>query len=74
VTIILIYPWPRFPFIILGIVKKKAAIVINITSISGPAFLLNIHRKGNTIFTISLYKINKILKSYKEDKEDISQL
>jgi hypothetical protein len=28
--------------------------------------------KGNTIFIISLYKINKILKSYKEDKEDIS--
>jgi hypothetical protein len=28
--------------------------------------------KGNTIFTISLYKINKILESYKEDKKDIS--
>jgi hypothetical protein len=29
-------------------------------------------RKSNIIFTISLYKINRILKSYKEDKEDIS--
>jgi hypothetical protein len=30
-------------------------------------------RKGNTIFTTSLYKINRILESRKEDKEDISQ-
>jgi hypothetical protein len=35
-------------------------------------FLLNIRYKGNTIFTISLYKINRILESYKEDKENIS--
>jgi hypothetical protein len=35
-------------------------------------FLLNIYRKGDTIFTTSLYKINRILESYKEDKEDIS--
>jgi hypothetical protein len=35
-------------------------------------FLLNMRRKGNTIFTISLYKINRILESYKEDEEDIS--
>jgi hypothetical protein len=35
-------------------------------------FSLNIRRKGNIIFTISLYKINKILESRKEDKEDIS--
>jgi hypothetical protein len=72
VTIILIHPWPSFPFIILGIVKEKAAKVVNIASISGLAFLLNMRYKGNTIFTISLYKINRILKSYKEDKEDIS--
>ena len=58
----------------LGIVKEKAAKVVNITSINRPMFSLNIRRKGNTIFIISLYKINKILKSYKEDKEDISQL
>ena len=56
----------------LGIVKEKAAKVVNIANISGPVFLLNIRRKGNTIFTTSLYKINKILESYKEDKEDIS--
>jgi hypothetical protein len=72
VTIILIYPRPRFPSIILGIVKEKAAKVTNIASISRPAFSLNMRYKGNIIFTISLYKINRILESYKEDKEDIS--
>jgi hypothetical protein len=72
VTIILIHPRPSFPFIILGIVKEKVAKVVNIASISRLIFLLNIRRKGNTIFTISLYKINRILKSYKEDEEDIS--
>jgi hypothetical protein len=72
VTIILIHPWPRFSSIILGIVKEKAAKVVDIASISGPMFLLNMRRKGNTIFTISLYKINRILESYKEDEEDIS--
>jgi hypothetical protein len=56
----------------LGIVKEKAAKVINIASISGLAFSLNIRRKGNTIFIISLYEINRILESYKEDEEDIS--
>ena len=71
-TIILIYPRPRFPSIILGIVKEKVAKVVNIASISGLVFSLNIRRKGNIIFTISLYKINRILKSYKEDEEDIS--
>jgi hypothetical protein len=55
-----------------GIVKEKAAKVINITSISGLAFLLNIRCKGNTIFITSLYKINKVLESRKEDEEDIS--
>jgi hypothetical protein len=72
VTIILIHPWLRFPFIILGIVKEKAAKVVNIASINKPVFLLNIRRKGNTIFITSLYKINRILESYKEDKKDIS--
>jgi hypothetical protein len=56
----------------LGIIKEKAAKVVNIASISRLAFLLNMRRKGNTIFITSLYKINRILKSYKEDKEDIS--
>ena len=55
-----------------GIVKEKAAKIVNIAGISGPIFLLNMRRKGNTIFIMSLYKINKILESYKEDKEDIS--
>jgi hypothetical protein len=55
-----------------GIIKEKAAKVVNIASISGPMFSLNIRRKSNTIFTTSLYKINKILESYKEDEEDIS--
>ena len=54
------------------IIKEKAAKVINIAGISGPAFSLNIRRQGNTIFIISLYKINKILESYKKDEEDIS--
>jgi hypothetical protein len=68
----LIHPWPRFSFIILGTIKEKAAKVVDIASISGPIFLLNMRRKGNTIFITSLYKINRILKSHKEDKEDIS--
>jgi hypothetical protein len=72
VTIILIHPWPSFPFIIPGIVKEKAIKIVNIASINRPAFLLNMRRKGNTIFTTSLYEINRILESYKEDKEDIS--
>jgi hypothetical protein len=72
VTIILIHPWPRFSSIILGIVKEKAAKVVNITNINGPVFSLNMRRKGNTIFTTSLYKINRILESHKEDEEDIS--
>jgi len=55
-----------------GIIKEKTAKIINIAGISGPIFSLNIRRKGNTIFTISLYKINRILESYKEDEEDIS--
>jgi len=55
-----------------GIIKEKAAKVVNIAGISGFTFLLNIRHKGNTIFIISLYKINRILKSHKKDKEDIS--
>jgi hypothetical protein len=55
-----------------GIVKEKAAKVVNIAGISGPAFLLNMRRKGNTIFITSLYKIDRILESRKEDEEDIS--
>jgi hypothetical protein len=72
VTITLIHPWPSFPSIILGIVKEKAAKVVDIAGISRPVFSLNMRHKGNIIFTISLYKINRILESHKEDKEDIS--
>jgi hypothetical protein len=72
VTITLIHPWLRFPSIILDIVKEKAAKIINIAGINKPIFSLNMCRKGNIIFITSLYKINKILKSYKEDEEDIS--
>jgi hypothetical protein len=68
----LIHPWPSFSSIILGIIKEKTAKVVDIASISGLVFSLNIRRKGNTIFTISLYKINRILESRKEDEEDIS--
>jgi hypothetical protein len=60
------------PFIILGIIKEKTTKIINITSINRPVFLLNMRYKGNIDFTISLYKINRILKSYKKDEEDIS--
>jgi hypothetical protein len=56
----------------LGIVKEKAAKPVNIAGINAPTFLLNIHRQGNIIFTISLYKIDQLLKSHKEDKEDLS--
>jgi hypothetical protein len=55
-----------------GIIKEKTAKIINIAGISGLIFSLNIRRKGNTIFIISLYKINRILESYKEDEKDIS--
>jgi hypothetical protein len=57
VTITLIHPWPRFPFIILGIVKEKAAKVVNIASISRPIFSLNIRYKGNvTARTVGIVK------------------
>ena len=55
-----------------GIIKEKAAKVVNIAGISGLIFSLNIRRKCNTIFTTSLYEIDRLLKSYKEDKEDLS--
>ena len=54
------------------IIKERAAKPVNIAGISTPAFLLNIYYQGNIIFIISLYKINRLLKSYKEDKEDLS--
>ena len=46
---------------------------MDIAGISGPAFSLNTHRQGNIIFTTSLYKINRLLKSYKKEKKDLLQ-
>jgi hypothetical protein len=57
---------------VLGIVKERAAKLVNIAGISAPAFLLNMYRQGNIIFIMSLYEINQLLESYKEDKEDLS--
>jgi hypothetical protein len=59
-----------FSFIILNIIKEKAAKLINIININWLIFLLNIYYKDNTIFIISLYKINKIIKDYKKGKKD----
>jgi hypothetical protein len=57
---------------VLGIVKEKTTKPVDIASISGLAFSLNIYYKGNTIFTISLYEINRILESYKEKEKESS--
>jgi hypothetical protein len=56
-----------YPLIILGIVKERVAKSFNIININRLIFSLNIYRQGNTIFIISLYKINKLLKSHKKD-------
>jgi hypothetical protein len=37
-------------------------LTLDIAEISGPAFYLNLRRKQNIVFSISLYKINKELK------------
>jgi hypothetical protein len=57
---------------VLGIVKERAAKLVNIAGISAPAFLLNMYRQGNIIFIMSLYEINQLLESYKEDKEALA--
>jgi hypothetical protein len=57
-TIISIYPRPTLSSFIPDIVKERAAKLVNIADINTPAFLLNIYRQGNIIFTTSLYKIN----------------
>jgi hypothetical protein len=56
----------------LGIVKEKTTKLVDIAGISGLIFSLNIYYKGNTIFIISLYEINRILESYKEKEEEPS--
>jgi hypothetical protein len=57
---------------VLGIVKEKTIKLVNIASISGLIFSLNIYYKDNTIFITSLYEINRILESYKEKKKEPS--
>ena len=42
---------------------------VDIAGISGPAFSLNLCRKGNVCFTTSLYKINRLLEDRKADEE-----
>ena len=42
---------------------------MDIAGISGPAFSLNLRRKGNICFTTSLYKIDWLLADRKADKE-----
>ena len=71
-TITFIYSRLTLPFIILSIVKEKEVRPVNIIGINGPAFSLNIYRQSNTIFIISLYKIDRILKGRKEDNEKLS--
>ena len=56
-----------------GTVKEKEVRPVDIAGINGPAFSLNIYRQGNTIFTTSLYEIDRILESRREDDEELSQ-
>jgi hypothetical protein len=70
-TITSIYSRPALPSIVLSTVKEKEVRPINITGISGPAFSLNIYRQGNTIFTMSLYEIDRILEGRREDDEEL---
>ena len=70
-TITFIYSRLILPFIILSIVKEKEVKPVNITSINGLAFSLNIYRQSNIIFIISLYKIDRIFKGYKEDDKEL---
>jgi len=73
ITITSIYSRPTLPSIVPGTVKEKEVRPVDIAGINGPAFSLNIHRQGNTIFTTSLYKIDRILESRREDDEELSQ-
>ena len=42
---------------------------VDIAGISGPAFSLNLRRKGNVCFTTSLYEIDRLLEDRKADEE-----
>jgi len=70
-TITSIYSWLTLLFIILNIVKEKEVRPINIISINGLTFSLNIYRQSNTIFTMNLYKIDRILEGRKEDDKEL---
>ena len=70
-TITFIYSRLTLPFIILSIIKEKEVKPVNITSINGLAFSLNIYRQSNIIFIISLYKIDRILKGRREDDKEL---
>ena len=72
-TITFIYSRLILLFIILSIIKEKEIKPINIININGLIFSLNIYRQDNTIFIISLYKIDKILKGRKKDDKELSQ-
>ena len=71
-TTTFIYSRLTLLFIILSIVKEKEVRPVDIISINGLAFSLNIYRQGNTIFITSLYKIDRILEDRKEDDEELS--
>ena len=70
-TITSIYSRPTLPFIMPGIVKEKEVKPVNITSINGLAFSLNIYRQSNIIFITSLYEIDRILEGRKKDDEEL---
>ena len=46
---------------------------VDIAGISGPAFSLNIRRQGNTIFSTSLYEIDRLLEDRKAKARELSQ-
>ena len=46
---------------------------MDIAGISGPAFSLNIRRQGNTIFSTSLYEIDRLLEDRKAEARELSQ-
>jgi transposase InsO family protein len=76
VTITSIYSRPTPSLTVPGTREQKTvkgSKAVDIAGISGPAFSLNTHRQGNIIFTTSLYEIDRLLESRKEEKEDLSQ-
>jgi hypothetical protein len=61
-----------------GIVKEKLVIQpkikpVDIAGISGLAFSLNMRRQGNTIFSTSLYEIDRLLEDRKAEARELSQ-